>query len=330
MKDILKRNYSFHCQYETTIAGLEAFRGTDGYAMVFPADYIDEHLITEQYVIADYLNQNGFHHVAKPLYSNEGHFIVPLNEESSVYACHVSSIPERRDVLDLAEFLPSFHQAGHGFPYTPLHLNRYGQWKTNWEQIVDQLEVIRSSLIEKRFISDWERLWIESCFYFIGLGENAIQFLQESERENLYNQFDQPVFTLERINPFPHEEIILPNRIVHDHPSRDLAELIRHLIVTKGRNAFEVIPRILERYQNQRPLSLFGWRLLFSRLVFPIHFIDYTEDILSKERITEDDYHIFNKMLSDQAEYEYGLQLFSKEMERHFDMNLEVIGWIYD
>ncbi|SES65145.1 spore coat protein YutH [Salinibacillus kushneri] len=331
MRELLKEKFLFYGQYETKLLGFPAYKGSDGYAIVIPADYIDEDFITEQYVIADYLNQSGFTHVAKPLYSNEGKFIVPINEESSIYTCHVQSVPSSsEDPQQFISFLTSFHQAGHGFPYSPINLNRYGQWKTNWEQIIDQLEWIRNMIIEKPYITDWERLWLESCFYFIGMGENAIQFLQESEQENLYNQYDQPVFTFERISPFPHQEVIFPNRIIHDHPSRDLSEMMRYYIMEKGAKGFPIISNMLDVYQNKRPISVFGWRLLFSRLAFPIHFIDYTEKVLTKEKITQDDYEEFQKRLANQYHYEEGLQFAAQEMERSLGMDLEVMDWIFN
>ncbi|QHS23128.1 hypothetical protein GWK91_09285 [Virgibacillus sp. MSP4-1] len=331
MRELLKEKFLFHSESETNLLGFPAYSGSDGYAVVLPADYTDENFITEQYVIADYLNQCGFSHIAKPLYSNEGKFIVPIDEESSVYTCHVDSLPSSAESpQELISFLSSFHQAGHGFPYSPVHFNRYGHWKSNWEQIINQVEWIRSVIIEKSFISDWERLWLESCFYFIGIGENAIQFLQESEQENLYNQYDQPVFTFERMTPFPHEEIILPGRIVHDHPSRDLAEVMRYFILTQGKESYSDLSGMLNTYQNHRSLSVFGWRLLFARLAFPIHFIDYTEQVLSKEKITRQDYDDFQTLLDHQSRHEEGLQLAAREMERSLGFDLEVMDWIFN
>ncbi|MBB6453438.1 spore coat protein YutH [Salirhabdus euzebyi] len=329
MKEILKRYFSYQFHHETNIAGYKAYQELDGWVLVFPADYVDENYIAEQQVIANFLQDSGFTNVTTPINSNSGTYIVPIDGEYSVYLCHVKSLSSGKHHQDLNSFLKEFHYAGHRFPYTPVYSNRYGQWKTNWEQIVDQMDFLRQSLMEKATITNWERLWIESCFYFIGMGENAIQFLQESESKN-YNQFDQPVFTFERINPLPHNNVIVANRIVHDHPSRDIAEWIRHTILKEGRNGISVISNFLHQYEQERNFSLFGWRLLFARLLFPIHFTDYTDMVLRTDGGTDINYKDFKDFLSYQAEYEYCLKALFRERDQYGQEKLPEVEWIYN
>jgi spore coat protein YutH len=328
MKEILKRFFPYQFQYPTTLSGYTAYQESDGYVIILQADYLEENEIAEQHVIADFINKSGLEHVAVPVYSNNDTFIVPINEDSSVYLCKAKPLQSGSDPQQLITFLQSFHHLGHQFPYTPVYNNRYGDWKNNWEQIVDQMDILRQSFINKKFLSDWERVWLECSFYFIGVGENAIQYLQETEQNKNFNHYDQPVFTFERITPYPHKELVLPKRIVHDHPSRDLAELIRNLILTEGKQGVTSALQLLRTYQQKRPLSKFGWRLLFARLLFPIHFIDYSSKVMNQETVMSLEVVELKSLISYQAEYEHCLSLIYQGMKQHFQIELPLVEWI--
>jgi spore coat protein YutH len=329
MKEILKRFFPYQFQYPTRMAGYTAYQESDGYVIVLEADYLDENEIAEQHVIADFIHKSGYEHVAVPVYSNNETFIVPINEGSSVYLLRAKPLQsEGNHHQKLITFLQSFHHLGHQFPYTPLYNNRYGEWKYNWEQIIDQIDILRQSFINKKFLTEWEREWLQCSFYFIGFGENAIQYLQETEQDKNFNQYDQPVFTFERINPFPNKEVVLPKRIVHDHPSRDLAELIRHLILTEGKQGVTSALQLLRTYQQKRPLSIFGWRLLFARLLFPIHFIDYTSKVMNQENTMSLEIVELKSLISYQAEYEHCISLIYQGMKQNFQVELPLVEWI--
>ncbi|WP_102028527.1 hypothetical protein [Salirhabdus sp. Marseille-P4669] len=328
MKDILRRFYPYQFQYESTISGYTAFQEADGWVLVLPGDYIDENEITEQYVIADFIQKSGFPHMAVPVQSVSESYRVPINKEEHVYVCQLQPVQAPKDYNELIHFLERFHNTSRSFPYSPIYVNRYGHWKKNWEQIVDQFDFVKQSYLEKDELTDMERLWLESCFYFIGIGENAIQYLQETNHEKQYNQYDQPVFAFERILPFPNTEAILPNRIVYDHPSRDLAELTRHIILTQGRDGLSTIGNMLTAYNQKRPLSLFSWRLFYARLIFPIHFVDYSTEIISQLKDNDYEYRRLKAFFSYQNEYEYCLKQIHQYINRNVDHTLPSLDWL--
>lgn len=328
MINVLKANFSYEFEQETSYLGYRAYPQQEGLIVVIPANYVDENVLSEQYVITTYLQQSGFQHIAVPVYSNDGKFIVAVNENKSVYLCYVYPLSDYVDYTTLPAFLQQFHHAGHPFPYTPIYANRYGKWKENWESILDQLDFLRQSFYEKEQLTNWERLWLECSFYFVGIGENAIQFLQESNEEKHFNHFDQPVFTLERASLLKEQTIIMPDQIVHDHPSRDLAEIIRGMILTDGKNSIREIVKLITEYHKERPFSTFGLRLLYARLLFPIHFIDYSQEVftLPQERLNETDY--LNQFLGYQREYEACLHQIHDEIYKQLQLELPTVEWL--
>jgi spore coat protein YutH len=329
LKEILQRYFPYQFQNETMLDQYTVFQEKDGYVIVLPADHVDENYITEMYIVTQFLQNSGQEHIAAPIYSNNGSFIVPINEEHSVFLCRAKSRQAENSLDQLITFLMSFHHIGHSFPYSPLYMNRYGHWKNNWENIIDNIDFVRSNFMERDHLLDWERLWLESSFYFIGIGENAIQYLQDSEERKEFNHFDQPVFAFERIQPFPHSGIVFPTQIVHDHPVRDLAEVIRHIFINQGRDGIPAAIRLLYKYQQERPLSIFGCRLLVARLLFPIPFIDYTAKILQYVKDADVEYRRLKIFLSDQAEYEKCLALFQQELMNHFRVAIPFIDWLH-
>src|SRR5699024_5568074 len=60
--------------------------------------------------------------------------------------------------------------------------------------------------------------------------------------------------------------------LAYDHPARDLAEYIRSRLL--NRETEKEMAQFLQDYQKRRPLSVFGWRLLYARLLFPVHIFD--------------------------------------------------------
>lgn len=122
--------------------------------------------------------------------------------------------------------------------------------------------------------------------YLSGISENAIQYMQESEYESRFHETDQGTITFRRYHgQFSRHHLWLTD-FAYDHPARDLAEFIRNQLL-QTEDPMDGIQAFLEDYQQVRPLSVFSWRLLYARLLFPIHFfflmswnVDSREDLI--------------------------------------------------
>ncbi|MBO8156756.1 MAG: hypothetical protein H0Z32_09865 [Bacillaceae bacterium] len=329
MKEDLQRYYSFEIREQIPHSKLDLFQVDNGYIIVRSGRHITEKMLYEQYMMTSFMQRNGFSHVAVPVYSDIGSFLVTLERGKIAFVCFARKQAKGK-IEDIGSFLASFHEAGSRYPYTPEMFNRYGLWKQNWERIIDEMEQVRDSLTESSdwlTSAKWKKLWIETSFYYIGLAENAIQFLTESERDQRFTRADQGGIALNRISPYPNEGFILPFRLVHDHPSRDLAEAIRELFIQNGTRALPNVRKALKDYENQRSLSAFGKRLIFARLLFPVHFIDFTKEVIEKKDFSDQKYEELKKWLRFQSVYEQCLKSVFYELFQD-DRSIPNITWL--
>ena len=104
---------------------------------------------------------------------------------------------------------------------------------------------------------------------------------------------------------------------VFDHCSRDLAEWTREKYFHNVQTYQPDLQRFYSEYQSIEPLSSFSWRLLYARILFPLHYVECIEDYYSTTR--EQDQRLLTerleKYLSDSSEYESFLQQFFQLLE---------------
>src|SRR5699024_11916557 len=84
------------------------------------------------------------------------------------------------------EQLVAFHTTGALYQYEPQTISSYGQWKTLWiEKLTAFEEAIGSAA--KNHSNAYYSLLMDFLPYVIGLSENAIQYMQESEIEQRFH-----------------------------------------------------------------------------------------------------------------------------------------------
>ncbi len=78
-------------------------------------------------------------------------------------------------------FLPTTQfqsiQRGAFFPEEIEQLSRIGEWKALWEKRLDQLEKFWQSQVMNHPTDVFDQLFIESFPYYLGVAENAIQYV---------------------------------------------------------------------------------------------------------------------------------------------------------
>src|SRR5690625_7822215 len=95
--------------------------------------------------------------------------------------------------------------------------------------------------------------------YIIGICENAIQYIAESEVDLRFNSIDQGSITFHRYNNHLQEPIIWFNDLVFDHPTRDIAVYIRYQFLINKNRISSDISYLLDDYQQFRPHANFNW-----------------------------------------------------------------------
>lgn len=274
----LEEFFGIQPERETRLGKYEGFISQNQLYIVAPLGESKEHL-TELKGIADHLILSGDRHVLNITKTKTGEL---WGEKEGKSFCLLSGqLSERVTNQQIGRKLAKFHLRGLTIPFKVERTSRIGQWKQLWEKRLNQMEGVWQSKLYHTPENEFERMFIESFPYYMGLTENAIQYLVDTELDETPGQMDNGTVCHERFaNPTWGKEFLLKNPMdwVFDHRSRDLAEWSRTTYFDSRHAHHQIVRKFYKEYQELAPLSAFGWRLLYSRLVFPLHYFDCVED----------------------------------------------------
>lgn len=181
-------------------------------------------------------------------------------------------------------------------------------WETLWANKIDYYE-IQINENYKKF-----PLIRESFNYFIGMGENAISYLVNTKRETKPTIYDNKVPSHNNL----YSSLFDPSNMILDHKSRDLAEYIKYSFWNNNNNIFKE----LEDYFRYNIYSIYGIRVLFSRILYPSFYFDIYDDIISGKKEEKE----INKITNRISEYEYFLYNIYLYLKKFY--NIPEISWI--
>lgn len=323
MRDLLNTFYAIQISEEILIEDRVAFKsGNNIYFITLATNNKAIHM--EQSFLAHYLVKKGYAHTAHPVPNHYGEWITNYRDENYLVL----------KVIQLQENIPSehgkilaqFHQKNRAYAYEPQHISSYGQWKNLW---IDKLTSFEKKIIEEaeNHKNNYYRLLMDVLPYIIGISENAIQYVQETNYENRYDQTDQGTITFQRYDDHLQRPIIWHTDLVYDHIARDLAEFIRHQLIQDGEQAFNDISIFLKSYQLIHPLSIFSWRLLYARLIYPVHLFDLIEEGFVEKNF-EKHFQQLQQITEKQTDYEHCLDYFFQRIGLDQDqMQIPVLNW---
>lgn len=262
----------------------------------------------EQGWCADYFIHKGYLRIAKPIQNQQEQLITVENGQN--YIVLKAKKTQRNNEMGATQ-LAAFHQTGGLYPYTPNYISTYGLWHSLWGERLAVFEAYYEKQIEVRPVSRYLRLFIDTFPYLIGLTENAIQYVQETNKEHRFDKVDQGCITFQRYNNQMERDVIFSDQFVYDHPTRDLAEYIRPYLLNNEMDtkANDPVYLFLKEYEKRQPLSVFSWRLLFARLLCPIHIFDFIEEAIDVTD-KEETFHGYRNLLEKQGNYEKQLKDF--------------------
>lgn len=136
-------------------------------------------------------------------------------------------------------------------------------WKVLWSQKVDYIEYQMNHICNKY------KIIRNSINYYIGLAENAIQYLpniQDTSKLKI-------VPSHKRIEK---KDFNSPLNIIVDYQSRDIAEYLKYIFFEGNYNYAEIKEIILKSN-----LDGISYQLLFARLLFPTYFFDIYDSIIN-------------------------------------------------
>ncbi len=181
-------------------------------------------------------------------------------------------------------------------------------WEILWSNKIDYYEIQINENYKKY------PLIRESFDYFIGMAENAISYLVNTKLELKPTIHDGKVPSHNNLyNP-----LYDPTNIILDHKARDLAEYIKYSFWKNNSNIFQE----LNEYFKYNYYSIYGIRVLFSRILYPSFYFDTYDQIITGKKDEKELNTIINRI----NEYEYYLQSIYIFLTKLYD--IPEINWI--
>ena len=144
-------------------------------------------------------------------------------------------------------------------------------WVHLWTTKLDYLEY-QIQHLQKKYLA-----LTDSLSYFIGLGENAISYVQNTLFEVKREEKDTLVISHRRVSVEDDlMEFYHPMSLILDHRVRDISEYLKSLFYHDHYQIEE-----LDAYFQELSLSPFGYRLLYGRLLFPSFYFDLYDQIIN-------------------------------------------------
>lgn len=327
----LEEIFGIQPERQTQFGRYEGFISKEHIYIVAPLGESKDHL-TELKGIADHLIQSGDRHVLSLTKTKSGEL---WGEKDGKSFCLLScQLGERIPIQQVGRKLAKFHIRGLTIPFKVERTSRIGQWKDLWEKRLNQMEGVWQSKLYQSPENEFERMFIESFPYYLGLTENAIQYLVDAEIDETPGPMDNGTVCHERFsNPTWGKEFFLKNPMdwVFDHRSRDLAEWTRGVYFESKQAHHPHIRKFYLDYLALAPLSAFGWRLLYSRLLFPLHYFECVEEyyISQSEKDKKSQEERLYKLLQGSTDYEKFLQEFFQLAEAPIrKLKIPQLEWI--
>ncbi len=275
--------------------------------------------IQQLYYMGMYMRTQGDETIATLLPTKTGRFVGKLQGmQVSVW-----KMEKRNETDDLAQQLALFHQRGRTYPYDVSTRNRFGQWGELWGQRIDQLEQFWQWQVRSSEKSEMDELFIETFPYYLGLAENAIQYVVDTQLDEVPMRSDMRTICHEQFAPEAWEMGKIPTDWVCDHAGRDIAEWIRTQWLIK--QVDETITHFLRTYERVQTLSRFAWRMIYARLLFPLHYFQAIENYYGAEGDIRQGYEQQLRQVFEESD------MYEQKLRHFHDMttvSIPRLGWL--
>lgn len=324
MKSLLANYYSLQVNESITMNGNSGYKNNE-YSYFIIRAHNNKAIQMEQIVLAHYLYEVGYQQVALPIQNKEGEWVTPYSDNHYIVV-QVKSMMNS-SVNKLGVSLAQFHDLTTAYPYEPESISSYGQWKGLWIDKLTQMETNIEATAKERS-SNYFRMMMDLLPYLIGISENAIQYMQETEQEQRFDLGDQATITFFRFDKNTIDSVIWPSEIFYDHPVRDIAEYIRKVLLNNDDKVVDQAMSFIDDYQEVRLLSPFSFRLLYARLLFPVHIFDPIATHFIKDDKENNKLGIENVIIN-QPIYEQNLRRLFDEIERNNNhLHIPMLHWL--
>jgi spore coat protein YutH len=329
LPDILEKYFGIKPERAIRLNGQERYLKGDVLYTIVPVTHLEQKVLVELYEMSEHMAKFSDRKVSLFTAGKNHAFLITHENEDYVLLRNRYRPAARRKRL--GRKLARFHERGKNLQADIEVLNRAGKWPELWGKRVDQMERAWSAFIQEPPKDEFDRMFLESFPYFMGLAENAIQYAKDTELDEKPHYHDRATICHERFYEGLWEgeqEIRNPFDWVYDHHSRDIAEWIRHQYFKSGGAIRPELQAFIRDYESVSPVSPFAWRLVYARLMFPLHYFMTVEEYyhagsLPRQKPLEEQ---MKRHLRDTAEYEQFLRSFYAMANVKY--KLPAVGWL--
>jgi spore coat protein YutH len=333
LQKLLETHYGVRAEEQFKLDQYDVLRGNGWLYFIAATQNREEADITELSSIAEHLRKFGDQSVPMFLPTKESKYIVTW-EQNKYCVLANRQLEQQQRKTKMGRKLAKFHERGRRVPFQIQRSSRIGQWKVIWEKRLEQMEKEWNRLLFQTPEDEFEKMFVESFPYYMGLTENAIQYLVDTEIDDNPLETDSGTVCHHRFTKetWSGHYIKNPFQWVFDHRSRDLAEWTRERYHRNNQTYDVEVKQFFDEYQSIVPLSPFSWRLLYARLVFPLHYFECVENYYitrseQEKKLLEEQ---LAKILRQSTEYERFLagflQVSGAPIKR---LNLPQLEWLF-
>ncbi|MDQ0219656.1 spore coat protein YutH [Peribacillus cavernae] len=282
IEEIIYKNYGIHVEKEESLGQFPSFRSENVLYSIIPLEKLEQEELVERQKMSEHLSQQGDRYVSSFVMANHQSYISEADGHMFLLLAN-NVLAEGRD-LRLGRKLALFHARARSITYPIKKCSRLGNWKILWEQRIDQLEKMWKDKLHAHPNNQFEKLFVETFPYYMALGENAIQYLADTEIDDNPSAMDAGTICYDRFaNDTWSGKYCIKNPFdwIFDNGSRDISEWIRQHYFKNQQTYQPGLQQFLHDYQSVQPLTSFSSRLLYARLIFPIHYFETIEGYYS-------------------------------------------------
>jgi spore coat protein YutH len=278
-QEILTKYFGIHPERSFYDGEMDRYLVGELLYSIVPVTNLEQETLVELYNLTEHLSSAGDIYVSSFVPTSEEKFLVTERNEDFVVV--KNNFIQAASQKKVGRKLSKLHYRGRLYQERVEKISRMGKWKQLWETRLAQLESAYLRVVEQHPGDEFERKFVESYPYYSALAENAIQYLVDTELDDEPKETDAGTVCHERFGSktWGNEVWIhFPFQWVFDHCSRDLAEWVREKYFLKSNTFHHDLQEFLRSYQTITPLSSFSWRLLYARLLFPLHYFECIEE----------------------------------------------------
>ncbi|PLT30313.1 spore coat putative kinase YutH [Peribacillus deserti] len=278
-EEAIYENYGFRMERQESVGGFAAFMFNNCLFSIIPLQEINEEELRERQQMSQFLTEQGDKYVSTFVMSKKETYLSQAGDK--VFLLLANPVLEEPRDYQLGKKLARFHIRGRLYPHQVKSCSRIGKWKEMWEQRIDGIETVWREKLQSHPGNEFERLFVESFPYFMALGENAIQYLVDTEIDDQPGAVDYGTVCHERFlkNSWRGRVLVRnPFDWVFDHGTRDVAEWVRDHYLEHPHTYQPALRQFISDYQNTSAFTGFSARLLYSRLLLPIHYYETIEN----------------------------------------------------